>query len=124
MVYTHKNNELGGQFVMITNEPQIDWEQHNRDQLINIIWNASSDPVSMIVDDAKIELPASSLITTTYFYRVLVPEHQDRLIVFSFNKPYYCIYDHDHEVSCNGVIFFGAQHLVPIHVDEWWITIF
>lgn len=118
MIYRHINNELGGQFVMIMNESNIDWEQHNRDHLINIIWNASDSPVDMRIDDVVITLPANSLITTTYFYKVAVPEHQESLIVFSFNKPYYCIYDHDHEVSCNGIIFFGAQQLSPINIDE------
>ena len=118
MVYRHNNDELGGQFAMIVHESNVDWEQHNRDQLINIIWNESDATLDMIIDDVTITLPANSLITTTYFHKVRVPKHQDSLIIFSFNKPYYCIYDHDHEVSCNGIIFFGAQHLKPIHLDK------
>jgi len=30
-----------------------------------------------------------------------------------FNTPFYCILDHDSEVGCKGVLFFGASH-IPI----------
>ena len=31
---------------------------------------------------------------------------------------HYCIYDHDEEVSCNGIIFFGARRQLIIQLDD------
>ena len=39
------------------------------------------------------------------------------LIGFTFNREFYCIIDHDHEVSCNGIIFFGTQAQPVISID-------
>ncbi|MCG8307800.1 MAG: AraC family transcriptional regulator [Cytophagales bacterium] len=117
MVFENSNMNLGGKLILTVNEPCIDWEQSNQDHLIHIIWNHSNADVEIDIDGISIVLPPQCLITTTYYHHVFVPGNQERLIVFSFNRAYYCVYDHDHEVSCNGIIFFGAQKLVVIKLD-------
>lgn len=37
-----------------------------------------------------------------------IPEKTDDYIVIQFNREFYCVQDHDHEVSCNGILFNGA----------------
>lgn len=42
------------------------------------------------------------------------------LIVYQFNREFYCIKDHDQEVSCAGLLFFGNVHIpiMKLDVDE------
>jgi len=40
------------------------------------------------------------------------------LTAFLFNRAFYCINDHDSEVSCNGILFFGTQDLPIITIPK------
>ncbi len=41
-----------------------------------------------------------------------------RIRFLRFNRPFYCVLDHDDEVSCKGVLFFGASQLPVITLPE------
>ena len=77
--------------------------------LIHIIWNISEEPVTFYIDNVPLTLNAHQITTSTYLQLVRFKEPQPELTVFSFNREFYCIQDHDYEVSCNGIIFFGTQ---------------
>ncbi|NQY31325.1 MAG: helix-turn-helix domain-containing protein, partial [Flavobacteriaceae bacterium] len=40
------------------------------------------------------------------------------VVSFIFNREFYCIRDHDAEVSCNGLLFFGSSNAPIITLDE------
>lgn len=42
----------------------------------------------------------------------------ENVIVYQFNREFYCIKDHDKEVSCVGLLFFGNQSIPIITLDE------
>lgn len=86
--------------------------------MIHIIWNNSDTDVEYLIDGLPGTLAPNTLITSTYYNKIKVLNGTQDLVIFSFNREYYCIYDHDSEVSCNGIIFFGAQELIEIHLDE------
>ena len=109
MILNHTNHNLGGQFTLTIHEPKFRWEQANQNQMIHILWNHSDLDVRINLDSTPTILPPQSVLTTTHYHQVEILNNHESLIIFSFNKPYYCIYDHDSEVSCNGIIFFGAQ---------------
>ena len=118
MIYSHSNEKLGGLLRLTVSEPQIDWQPADTEDLIHIIWNHSSDAVRLFIDGAELSLQPERIITTTYYHQVQVLSGAENLVLFSFNKPYYCIYDHDAEISCNGIIFFGAQELAVIQLSK------
>lgn len=62
-------------------------------------------------------LDPNQLTTTTYLQRVSLPAGST-ITTFSFNREFYCINDHDHETSCNGIIFFGNHTLPVISIPE------
>lgn len=62
----------------------------------------------------------NEIISLTAFHRVEVKKiSKAKSLVF--NTPFYCILDHDSEVGCKGILFFGAAHLPiikPESVDQ------
>lgn len=42
----------------------------------------------------------------------------DDLIVYQFNREFYCIKDHDQEVGCVGLLFFGNTHIPIVTLDD------
>ena len=109
MILKHANSNLDGQFILTINEPEFNWKESNRYNLIHILWNHSNQYVILELDGYPVTLPPEGVLTSTFYHRVSINKNAELLIIFSFNRQYYCIYDHDTEVSCNGIIFFGAQ---------------
>lgn len=86
--------------------------------VINILWNRNEEPVEFVVDDLTVSLAPNQLTTTTYLQRVSFKKTLHPLSAFTFNREFYCISDHDSEVSCNGILFFGTQDLPIISIPE------
>lgn len=85
---------------------------------INILWNRNNMPVELSVDDMAISLLPNQLLTTTYLHHVSYKNTEEPLTGFLFNREFYCISDHDSEVSCNGILFFGTQDLPIISIPK------
>jgi AraC-like DNA-binding protein len=86
--------------------------------IIHILWNRNETPVELKVDGLNIELGANQLLTTTYLHKVAFDNTQLPLTAFFFNREFYCISDHDEEISCNGILFFGTQDLPIISIPK------
>jgi AraC-like DNA-binding protein len=85
---------------------------------INILWNRNDEPVELIVDTMTFRLLPNQLLTTTYLHHVSYESTKAPLTAFLFNREFYCISDHDSEVSCNGILFFGTQNLPIISIPN------
>ncbi|MEO9894125.1 helix-turn-helix domain-containing protein [Aurantibacter sp.] len=90
----------------------------NRSSTISILWNRNIETVFVEIDGLSIQLLPNQLITTTYLQHVSYKPTQQPLTAFLFNREFYCINDHDAEVSCNGILFFGTQDLPIITIPE------
>ena len=85
---------------------------------IQFLWNRNSEPVHFEVDAAKLQLLPNQIVTVTYLQKVSFATAQLPLTSFVFNREFYCIADHDSEVSCNGILFFGTQDLPIISIPK------
>jgi AraC family transcriptional regulator, transcriptional activator of pobA len=74
--------------------------------LLTIAWNRGPEQI-LWVDDVPTTVPASAVValTVNQTYRFEQPAHVVRWL---FNREFYCIVDHDAEVSCVGLLFYGA----------------
>jgi AraC-like DNA-binding protein len=59
----------------------------------------------------------SQLVFLTEFHQV-VPKVISSVRMIRFNRPFYCILDHDSDVGCKGVLFFGASQLPIIELKN------
>lgn len=84
--------------------------------VIQFLWNRNATPVKLILDDLRLELRPGQILTTTFFHHLAFPTNEPPLTALVFNREFYCIADHDEEVSCNGILFFGTQDLPIITI--------
>ncbi len=118
MKYEYKDSKLGS-IIGFTNDIQNSIKDFSITQnTIKFLWNRNNRPVSLSVDNMPIELGPNQLMTVTYLHKLGFEKAQPSLTGILFNREFYCISDHDSEVSCNGILFFGTQDIPIISVTE------
>ncbi len=75
--------------------------------LLTIAWNRG-DEQTLWIDEAPVSVPANAVVTlmVSQTYRF---EHPTAVVMWRFNRDFYCIVDHDKEISCVGLLFYGAH---------------
>lgn len=118
MLYCYKEKEVGAHFSLSTNFISDLRELDSISGLIHIHWNRTEQPITIFVDGIEIDLAPKQLTTTTYTQNIRYHKSNALLTTFSFNREFYCINDHDHEVKCNGLIFFGTSNQPIVTLDK------
>ncbi|MBC3758368.1 AraC family transcriptional regulator [Hyunsoonleella sp. SJ7] len=77
----------------------------------------TNSKAEIIVDSIPYTIEPNSILTVTIvqFFEFISGEN---LVVYQFNREFYCIKDHDQEVSCAGLLFFGNAHIPIIELNE------
>ncbi len=85
---------------------------------LTILWFESSKSI-LLIDGKEYNFKKNEIVYITEFHKVEVVT-LDTVRFVRFNRPFYCILDHDEEIGCNGALFFGASQLpvIPIPKDE------
>lgn len=76
-----------------------------------LLWFKSDDNV-IKVDNVSYTLNTNQIMSLTEFHRV-EPVQTNQLLLIKWNRDFYCIVDHDSEVSCKGILYYGASS-VPV----------
>jgi AraC-like DNA-binding protein len=74
--------------------------------------------VDLSVDSEMLAINKNQVVFFTPINRVRLLESPGQVNILQFNRGFYCIRENDHEVSCNGVLFFGSQGIPVIDLDE------
>ena len=84
---------------------------------LSIIWCQA--PVTIKVDGNQEEFPENTILFLTEYHKVEILSLSKARLV-RFNGAFYCIANHDSEVGCKGILFFGASQLpkITIPTDE------
>ena len=113
------SNSILGSIIGLTDD-----YQKNRDLfsiqkgIVTILWNRNDEAVKVLVDNIPFCLEPSQIVTITYLQHFEFEKNSKPLHAILFNREFYCIMDHDEEVSCNGILFFGTQDLPIITLDK------
>lgn len=113
-----KENKLDAIFHLTDELEHVNNNYFSQNGLINILWNRSNGDITFHIDNIPITLKPQQITTSTYLQKVSFKGTADGLVVFMFNREFYCIQDHDDEVSCNGIIFFGTQDIPIITLES------
>lgn len=81
-----------------------------------IIWARDAD-CSISIDGYDISLEQHQVMFCTPL-NVIEVNKESGIIAIVFNREFYCIRDHDHEVSCNGILFLGSSQPPVITLCE------
>lgn len=114
LVYTDIKDESSMLLTNFNCEPSQQLLQDRT--LYKIIWGKDA-ATTVVVDGYTIPLEKNQVIFCTPLNIVEVPRKYGILAIV-FNRDFYCIRDHDAEVSCNGFLFFGSSLPPVITLDE------
>ncbi|WP_339622879.1 helix-turn-helix domain-containing protein [uncultured Winogradskyella sp.] len=84
-------------------------------QLYTFIW-AQTEAIKIVIDSVPFTIAPHSILALTpiQYLQYIDGNHA---IIYQFNREFYCIKDHDQEVSCVGILFFGNANIPVIHLD-------
>jgi len=81
-----------------------------------ILWSTQGGNV-LKVDGQEMPLGIQQVLFVTEFHR-LEALHLTEIRLIRFNRSFYCIRDHDHEVSCKGLLFYAAEGVPTIQIVQ------
>lgn len=123
--------KTGGDLLLINEEPTFDRHFFTRDKdnkYFSIVWNRGEKQTINIDGEEHDFMPRTVL--PLMFNQSFTLEDPMAVTAWQFNREFYCIVDHDAEVSCVGFLFAaGDQSFVPIDEAthqkmEWLLNLF
>lgn len=78
---------------------------------------SGNNNISVLVDGVPIVLKPHQILSLTPIQYFQYMEGDDS-VVYQFNREFYCIKDHDKEVGCAGVLFFGNDTIPIISLNK------
>ncbi|WP_299519510.1 AraC family transcriptional regulator [Winogradskyella sp.] len=101
----------------IENETLLEqFTQPKQTELYTFIWTKNQS-AEVIIDSIPVIVEPNSILALTPIQYLQVTQPSE-VVIYQFNREFYCIKDHDHEVSCVGILFFGNSNIPIIHLDE------
>jgi len=82
-----------------------------------IIWAKDKD-LMLAIDGYHLNIKKNHLLFCTPLNRLNIEPYTQGAVSYIFNRDFYCIRDHDSEVSCNGYLFFGSSIPPIIELTE------
>lgn len=102
------------EFELCFNEPTaLTRRAYNREEPVPqyvIMWNRGKQQ-RLVVDGIDYTFRENMLVAIGIFQAYAL-EHSEDVIFWRYNRNFYCIADHDHEVSCIGLLFYGASDIM------------
>lgn len=93
----------------------------------NILNESKQSELSLIwfkTDNNKIQIDAidyvfnsNEIISLTEFHTIKVDDLEGATLI-KWNRSFYCVVDHDSEVGCKGILYYGASTVPIIKLDE------
>lgn len=97
-------------------ELERNFEVQSDESLLTIAWNKGKSQ-TVKIDGQPYKFPTNSIFTlmTNQSFQF---DHPEQVIAWQFNRDFYCIIDHDKEVSCVGLLFYGADEAPLIELND------
>jgi AraC family transcriptional activator of pobA len=121
MKLQYKNNKTSGECRLIYDEEHFDrqfYSKDRNDKLLTIAWNrGEAQPVN--IDGIEYVFPSNTIICLMVNQSYTFHQPAD-IVAWQFNRSFYCIIDHDKEVSCVGFLFYGSNQVMFTQLDLTW----
>ncbi|MRG44927.1 helix-turn-helix domain-containing protein [Chitinophaga sp. SYP-B3965] len=111
MKWEFEDRSTGARFVVCVNEHCLKAEGQLNGQKENIntfVVNKAKEQ-QVTIDGITYSMPPCSVLPLVANQHFTFERPQD-LVSWHFNREFYCIVDHDAEVSCVGFLFYGITH--------------
>jgi AraC family transcriptional regulator, transcriptional activator of pobA len=113
--YTDNDKAL---FRLSVREPHLqrDFFKERQETLLAIAWNRGDDQ-TIFIDEVSINFPSNYCLTIMVSQSFRFERPQD-VVLWQYNRLFYCIVDHDQEVSCVGFLFYGVHGSMLLRLEE------
>ncbi|WP_418637172.1 helix-turn-helix domain-containing protein [Winogradskyella sp.] len=115
MTHTFKEFSTNAIFNIGNENDLLPFQKAKQCEFYTFIW-AKSEAINLIIDSVPLTIQPHSILALTPIQYLQYIDGSDA-IVYQFNREFYCIKDHDQEVSCAGILFFGNTNIPIIHLD-------
>lgn len=116
MKYTysgHSNSQFN-----LTDVSELKYKSDNkRDDLYKIVW-AMDDDLTLGLDGYRVFLKKNHLLFATPLNQLDLDIENKDIVIYTFNREFYCVRDHDAEVSCNGFLFLGSSSPIVVELSD------
>ena len=83
--------------------------------VLRLLW-FTSDGNKLIIDSEKYTFDKNQIVCLTQFHNVKF-EYVNTVNLLRFNRQFYCVVDHDSEVGCKGILYYGAAKIPKLTMD-------
>lgn len=111
----HLNTSLDGNIAMTLRFHEDSVLQKNK-SLYKFIW-VQAGSLDIEIDHVIIHLEKDEIISLTPLHHIEIKKVEGEYLTFLFNSNFYCIYGHDNEVSCNGLLFNGSSNIARLKLS-------
>ncbi len=87
-----------------------------------VLW-FQEDSNSITIDGQPYSFAKDEIICLTEFHKLEEVNIKSARLI-KFNRAFYCIYNHDSEVGCKGLLFFGAHNVPRMHLPKQEVEVF
>ncbi|AEI51631.1 helix-turn-helix domain-containing protein [Runella slithyformis] len=118
MVYHFFRDQLGADLSLHIDNKDFDRQffgKNRPEKYLTIAYNCG-EAQKVTVDEVTYAFPANSILplVVNQSFHFEKPEH---IVAWQFNREFYCIIDHDQEVSCVGFLFYGWNRTLFLPLD-------
>ena len=113
MRLVYKSSKTSGECRLITEETEFDrqfYGKDRKDKLLTIAWNRGESK-KVTIDGVEYDFPHNTILCLMVNQTFHFSDARE-IVAWQFNRAFYCIVDHDKEVSCVGFLFYGTQQLM------------
>lgn len=114
MIYQGKNNEFLG--LQTVKQGDIILFDTAMNAPLNLVWTRDEKTI-IDFEGQHYTLPKNTIICLTHFFEVNFLSLESAFVI-KFNREFYCVIDHDAEVGCKGILFFGANQLPNFQIPD------
>ncbi len=90
--------------------------QERNEKFLAILWNRGNAQ-KIRIDAVEYLFPAHHFLCLMVNQSFIIEKAAD-IVIWQFNRDFYCIVDHDKEVSCVGFLFYGSKDIFFIKLDN------
>lgn len=118
MILNHTDTQTGGTIQFIFDEQIINAQSFREEDkgLLTILWNRGKEQI-IAVDDLQLGIGNDEIAIFNTNQTFAIPNPQE-VVAWRFNRDFYCIIDHDAEVSCVGLLFYGHKTAPTIALNS------
>lgn len=92
------------------------FQRDRKDKFLTIALN--DGPLQHVnIDGIQYDFPSQTILPLMV-NQTFIFEKPEQIIAWQYNRNFYCIVDHDKEVSCVGFLFYGSAETMFIALDE------